>query len=1111
MSPDEMIGHLRKLMESFPDFSIAYNDLGVLYYNVGDKEKALKHYQKAVKLAPANVTFQKNLADYYLVELDRKEEALQIYLSLLNDHPNDLEMSLTAAHICVTVQNFSQAKVLYKRVLVIDPENEDAQNNLRTLDKIKGGLRVDQQPQTEFLQKSTSEEYFPAKETIGVNDAPEKDIPQFSIIMPTSAPLKQIRRCVQSIKKHTSESHEILFVNTGSTKGTSKWFKRCINEHSNYQLVKCSKDDNFAKIYNEGIKASTGNHIVVLSNDVVVTTHWLSGMLECMHRVDDAGVVGPMSNNSRGIQKIAPADHASSDQLDEFAELFRKRNRYRRIPSLSIDGSCMLFSRTLVDKIGFFEEQFGSSGYEDEDFCLRATLQGHNNLVAGDVFVHQHRCKSSKKNKKYFNTKWNKADAQSPSGKRFLSLIATEKGNEIYQKGHIDNAVEIILEGIGLSAEDKLPYYELTKILIDSKKFKEAMEVLNEMPPDVLDEKRLEMLGYCKEGLKLYNEARDYANQTLSINPESAPALNLKGILAYTQNDSSKAEGFFKQAIELDPGSGEPYTNLGAICWVRNQDEALTLFEKGFILSPTSSDILNNFSRAVSALGKWERAEKVFKDADSLYPNNKLIKYQLIDVLMQQGKNVEAMYKIEDAIASFGIDDGILPAALKIRKLLGPKEINKETKKMSTVSLCMIVKNEENYLARCLRSVKPVVDEMIVVDTGSEDRTNEIARVFGAKVYNYKWTGDFAEARNYSISKASGNWTFHLDADEVISSLDYELFKKTIKQSATKQVAFLIKTRNYIMDVNQVGWTANDGHYELEESATGWAPSEKVRLFRNESHIHFEYPIHELVEPSLQRAGIKVKKSSIAVHHYGKLNKEKSIEKIEAYYQMGKKKLDETEGDAVALRELAIQAEIMGKHNEAIELWQRFNTIEPDVPNAYINMGISYCSLGNFEGVLKTAQKAMKLAPDMKEAHYNYALAKLHLGSAAEAVQILEKLLVRVAEYPPGQFLLAAACLCVGQKEKGVIILNQLQKTSIGPGLSIRCHELAERLVSSKRYDDAFMLLDAAIENKYSNKDVLQLYSQCLKIKEETGYTGDTVFTNSDGNCMPVISEQIIV
>ena len=66
--------------------------------------------------------------------------------------------------------------VLYKQVLIIDPENEDARNNLRILGKIKGDLRVDQQPETESLQKNTSEKYSPAKETIGVKEAPKKDI-----------------------------------------------------------------------------------------------------------------------------------------------------------------------------------------------------------------------------------------------------------------------------------------------------------------------------------------------------------------------------------------------------------------------------------------------------------------------------------------------------------------------------------------------------------------------------------------------------------------------------------------------------------------------------------------------------------------------------------------------------------------------------------------------------------------------------------------------------------------------------------------------------------------------------------------------------------------------
>ena len=76
----------------------------------------------------------------------------------------------------------------------------------------------------------------------------------------------------------------------------------------------------------------------------------------------------------------------------------------------------------------------------------------------------------------------------------------------------------------------------------------------------------------------------------------------------------------------------------------------------------------------------------------------------------------------------------------------------------STVSLCMIVKNEEAYLADCLASAKPFVDEMVIVDTGSTDRTVEIAERFGAKVFHFPWCDDFAAARNESLRHASGDW-----------------------------------------------------------------------------------------------------------------------------------------------------------------------------------------------------------------------------------------------------------------------------------------------------------------------------------------------------------------
>ena len=87
---------------------------------------------------------------------------------------------------------------------------------------------------------------------------------------------------------------------------------------------------------------------------------------------------------------------------------------------------------------------------------------------------------------------------------------------------------------------------------------------------------------------------------------------------------------------------------------------------------------------------------------------------------------------------------------------------------MSTLSLCMIVKDEEPVLERCLESVRGLFDEIVVIDTGSVDRTREIALSFGAFVYDFPWRDDFSAARNFSFSKATGNYLFWMDADDVL-------------------------------------------------------------------------------------------------------------------------------------------------------------------------------------------------------------------------------------------------------------------------------------------------------------------------------------------------------
>lgn len=95
---------------------------------------------------------------------------------------------------------------------------------------------------------------------------------------------------------------------------------------------------------------------------------------------------------------------------------------------------------------------------------------------------------------------------------------------------------------------------------------------------------------------------------------------------------------------------------------------------------------------------------------------------------------------------------------------------------MATISLCMIVKNEEAVLARCLNSIADLMDEIIIVDTGSTDRTKEIAAEYTGKIYDFKWTNDFSAARNFSFSKATMDYIYAADADEILDSENRDRF-----------------------------------------------------------------------------------------------------------------------------------------------------------------------------------------------------------------------------------------------------------------------------------------------------------------------------------------------
>jgi GT2 family glycosyltransferase/Flp pilus assembly protein TadD len=923
-----------------------------------------------------------------------------------------------------------------------------------------------------------------------------------SIIILTHNRLEQAKKCVKSIRRHTPEAHEIIFVDNGSTDGTVKWLQSQIRENKNYQLIENRENVGVAKGRNQGMNLSQGEFLLLLDNDVIVSEGWLSGMQECLKHAPDAGIVGPMTNSKSGLQQIADESYRSVDYLDKYVAKFKEQYRHRRISSRNITGFCLLFKRALVEKIGLLDERFDTGRFEDEDFCWRSALEDYRNYIAGDVFVHHNGSKTLPGDRKILETKWTLSMA-SPEGKKLAVLRATELANTYYVKGYMDQAVETLVNCIKYTPDEPQIYYELTRFFIESKKFPEARDVVASMPETAKNHLRgLECASYAKEGLGLDDEAAAFADQMLSQHENNSAALNLKGVLAFKEGKKEKAQDFFQKAISADPGYAEAYTNLGVLYWgMENTDAAFSHLKKGFMLSPAIPDASSLYYSVVSSLGRFSEAESDFKEACRLNPNHKNLAFLLIDILIQQGKFDAAIIKIEDALALFGLDDGTLKAALAVREKIGPMEIEKPGQKGS-LSICMIVKNEEKHLVRCLKSVRDVVDEMIIVDTGSTDKTVNIAKIFGAKIYEFPWTGDFAAARNESLKYATGDWTLILDADEVIAERDFDELKTSIHKRSPSKAAYSIATRNYTNDIGLLGFAPNDGKHS-EEAGAGWVPSAKVRLAPRGKDIFFINPVHELLEPSLKSTKIPIYPSKIIVHHYGKLDIHKDAQKGEDYYLLGKIKYESDPTNLKAIFELAKQSHLLNKYDEATELWLKLLAlIEADpqssgfqeivrsthgdpLPEIYIQLASAYLLQDRFDEALQTASKTLEAKVKLKEYINIYALCEIIAGSLDKASYELKETLKTAPDYAPAHLLMAVISCLKGEKEQTQELLGLLRQKQIQ--ITGHLNKLAKQLYTRARKDEALLILNATIENNISNAETIALLEEYQKGQRNTG------------------------
>lgn len=204
-----------------------------------------------------------------------------------------------------------------------------------------------------------------------------------SIVILTLNQLAHTIRCLDSIRKYTPEPYEIIVVDNGSMDLTADYFAL----QTDIQFVKNSSNVGFARGCNQGLALASGEQVLFLNNDTVVTPQWLTNMLYVLYKDEDIGMVGPLTNYASGHQQIAvPYDDLLD--LDDFAIKHCRQHAGLETEVRRLIGFCMLVKQSVLEEVGAFDERYGLGNFEDDDLCLRVANAGYRLVIANDSFIH---------------------------------------------------------------------------------------------------------------------------------------------------------------------------------------------------------------------------------------------------------------------------------------------------------------------------------------------------------------------------------------------------------------------------------------------------------------------------------------------------------------------------------------------------------------------------------------------------------------------------------------------------------------------------------------------------------------------------------------------------
>ena len=280
---------------------------------------------------------------------------------------------------------------------------------------------------------------------------------------------------------------------------------------------------------------------------------------------------------------------------------------------------------------------------------------------------------------------------------------------------------------------------------------------------------------------------------------------------------------------------------------------------------------------------------------------------------------------------------------------------------MPALSVCLIVKNEDAHLARCLESVRSLADEIVVVDTGSTDGTIDIARRSADRVVSFAWCDDFAAARNFALEHAGGDWVLSLDADETIAARDHARIRAALDRDCDAVESF---QRHYLIDGLVVGWTSGSGGYDEGRPYPGFLDVQCRRLFRRKAHLRWRNPVHEELVSIDPARPVRAVADTWVIHHFGKTDApERLAAKADMYLRLGVRKAAEMPADQLAQYELGIQLQELQRWGEALEAFERTTALGAGFRESDFYIAICLTRLGRQTEALRALARARRSTP----------------------------------------------------------------------------------------------------------------------------------------------------